>query len=784
MLGSTWRIAARLLRNSPGRSAVLVAMLSLAVGVATTMFALADALVLRPVPFPNAQELAVLSLRNGLLGSGAASPEMFSAWRNLSLLGAVEGAVSERVLVESDAGDAAVTVASVSPGMLALLGGVRPIAGRLFTVTEANGQVLISESIWRKMFANRPDIIGQTLRINAERLEVVGVLPADFHFPNRRTELWRAVDFAAPATAVRPIVYIRLAQDARRLPILAAATVAARTAEPRYSERWHADAEPLTDYLTDQYYQTAVPLLSAGVALLCIILLTNVAALMLVVVLGRRHDVAIAHALGASRRRIQWDYTVEALLIGIGGLLTGLLLSAALIEFSKVTLDGTSLMRGLSSIALNPRSVVIAAATAFSASVVVGISVWFAARSDTDASAFAHLKVSGGIGGVGTTVDRARAGLVLAQVALVTFLGYAALILVRSFVSLSSIDPGFDPAGMQVAFVAFPPDAFHTEDLRLEASQRLRTEAEAIPGVRAATWSYGTPPGGGITDTGLWTPLDGVDRSKVFSAHRLYVEPNFFSVYDLDVVAGRTFGLDDPAAATVVSERLAGLLWPGEIAVGRRFMLDGAEKEVIGIVREVRWPSLGELKDVPQYYHRLDSPGAMLTIACVGSCPSETEVRQRLEPARRGAVIGSIHQPAVLYRQELAKPVAMATVGLTIAVLAVCASAAGLFSLLAQFVGVRRREFAIRACLGASQGSLRGIVWRQALRVVVPGVLIGGVGAQWSSKAFAGLVASGGSVVALWSALAGIVATLVLVAAWVPVRTMARIAPNEVLRES
>lgn len=775
--------ACRQLRRTPWRSAAILGTLSLAIGMATTMVAVVDALLVRPVPFPNAHELAVLSLRNGLLGSGAASQPMFSAWKNLENLGAVEGAVADRTLVETEGGGAAATVARVSPGLLTLLGGVHPIAGRLFLSNESSGRILISETLWESTFARRVDIIGQAVRIDGERLEVVGVLPATFRFPSRSTTIWRVTDFADPQTTQRPIVYVRLAADARRQLALEVATEAARRAAPQYSEKWRAEAEPLADYLGDRYYRRAVPLLAGGVALLCIVLATNAAGLMLLAVLGRRREIAICHALGASRRRMLVDFASETLLISIASIAGGLFISVWLVELCRTTLDAASLMRGLNTVTLDSRSITMAFAFGFATSAIVGLSTWFAARIDGKASDFIQLRVSGAVGIAGGPATRAREALVLAQVSLVTFLGFTALLLVRSFVTLSAIEPGFDPSGMQVAHVGFPAAAFPTEELRLQAARSLRTEAETIPGVRGATWSYGTPPGGGITDTGLWTPLDSANPSREFSAHRFYVEPDFFAVYDLKLAAGRAFLSSDSAMATVISERLAASLWPGEDPVGRRFLFEGAEKTVIGVVKEVRWPTLGELKDVPQYYQRLVFPGAMLTMACAGPCPSETLIRQRLHSASRGARVGSIHQPSALYRQELAKPVAMATFGLAISVVAICAGAAGLFSLLAQFVAVRRREFAIRACLGAPRGALRSIVWRQALVVVAPGLLLGALGAQWSSRALTGLVTSEGSAITLWAAIASIVAMLVVCAAWAPLRAASRIAPIELLRE-
>jgi predicted lysophospholipase L1 biosynthesis ABC-type transport system permease subunit len=269
------------------------------------------------------------------------------------------------------------------------------------------------------------------------------------------------------------------------------------------------------------------------------------------------------------------------------------------------------------------------------------------------------------------------------------------------------------------------------------------------------------------------------------SAHRHYVGPEFFDAYGLRILAGRPFAPTDDPTATLVSERLAAALWPGGPAVGRRFLFEGVEKSVVGVVTEVRYPALGELKDLPQYYLRMVTPGsvAMLTMACAGPCPSDAVIRRHLKAADQRIRIQNLYRPELVYRRELAGPAAMATFGSLIAAVALCAGAAGLFSLLAQFVADRRREFAVRACLGASRAALRMLVWRQAVSVVVPGLLVGGLAGQWSSGRLAGLMVDSTPGAALWLGLSLVVALVVVIAAWVPLRAATRIAPIELLRE-
>jgi ABC-type antimicrobial peptide transport system permease subunit len=169
-------------------------------------------------------------------------------------------------------------------------------------------------------------------------------------------------------------------------------------------------------------------------------------------------------------------------------------------------------------------------------------------------------------------------------------------------------------------------------------------------------------------------------------------------------------------------------------------------------------------------------------MACAGVCPSEALLRRRLTAIGVGIQLENIHSPGTLFQRELARPVAMATFGLLVSTIALCAGAAGLFGLLAQFVADRRREFAVRACLGASRAALRSLVWRQALSVVMPGLLVGGIGAQWASSVLAGLYVDSARVT-VWLVLSSVVTLVVIGAAWAPLRAATRIAPIELLRE-
>jgi predicted permease len=748
------------------------------------MFVVADALLLRPLPFPNAHELAVLRMRTPVAVSSLVAQPILAAWKRIDSFGGVEAASTEKCVVQTDGGDAVLGVARVSPGLLTLLGGVQATTGRLFTAADGDREVLISETVWRRLYSGDPGIVGRSIRVDGELVVIVGVLPATFLFPDRSTVIWRATDFFSPQAAVyRRLVYVRMPADGRGSQTLDAATAAARSVDSRYSERWRAEAEPLAVHLSNRFHRRAVPLLIAAVALLLLALTTNVAGLMLLAQSARRREIAIRRALGASRWRVMADSLSETLHLCVGGTVGGLIVAVWLVALCRPMLDNAALMGGLKSLEVDDRAVGMAILLGLVISLALGLaaSIGAALRGGETSK---YLRTSGAIGRERVWPTHPRLVLVTGQVSLSVFLAFTSLLLVRSFLNLAIIEPGFDPRAMLVANVEFPGSEFPTEATRQQAAGTIRSKTEALRGIRVVTWSYGTPPGGGITDVGVWQAVEG-GVPREMAAHRLYVQPEFFNAYGLRILAGRPLATADEPTATVISERLAAALWPGQPAVGRQFLFEGVEKHVVGVVSEIRYPSLAELTDLPQYYVRMVRPGsvAMLTMACSGPCPPDAVIRRHLKAADQRIRIQGLYSPELVYRRELAGPAAIATFGSVIAGVALCGGAAGLFSLLAQFVADRRREFAIRACLGASRAAVRMLVLRQAVSVVVPGLIVGGLGAQWSSGSLAGLVVDGAPRTALWLVLSSVVTLVVMVAAWVPLRAATRIAPIELLRE-
>ncbi|RPI56825.1 MAG: hypothetical protein EHM55_03970, partial [Acidobacteria bacterium] len=265
------RFAFRTHRRSPGFTLVAVLTLALGIGVATSMFTLIDALVLRPVPFPRPDDLALVFMGGPTGGRATVAPAVLRAWRNSPAFAGVEAAVPDTALIEANGTVAARGIAHVTPRLFGLLGGVRPVRGRLFDETDgrpgADDRVLLSEDLWRTLYHSDASLVGRRVVIDGESLLVVGILPSEFRFPRWDTVIWKALDFAAVPTTQPssfPMAYVRFAAGRPRADALRMATEAASAADAR-NAKLVPKIRPVA--AIDPYYERAVPLLAGGVML-------------------------------------------------------------------------------------------------------------------------------------------------------------------------------------------------------------------------------------------------------------------------------------------------------------------------------------------------------------------------------------------------------------------------------------------------------------------------------------------------------------------------------------
>jgi hypothetical protein len=458
--------------------------------------------------------------------------------------------------------------------------------------------------------------------------------------------------------------------------------------------------------------------------------------------------------------------------IGGVGLAAGIGAASVLVAAARHWLPDAVLLQTLNPIDLDLRALVMASAVGVTATAIVAtLPAWVGTRADRAAPARAGREPRGG-----TESKLARACtrvLLVAEIALGTALLAGTALLVTSFVRLSAVDRGLDTRGVVTAWVR-PADG-----VSLGA---LQDAIRVLPGVRAATISasnfshYGdafvpdTSPGTGVE---IWTTGQ-------------TVQPDYFAFYGIRLVRGRGFEPVEPPSNVIVSEHFADAMWPGVDPVGRTFQFYRDRYEVIGVAEETRFPSLDRRRDLAELY--LPGPPGRgrvtISLRCDPACDNFAVLRRQITATSLVGDIYRLEAPEQRFADELSRPRAAATLAVVFTAIAVLAAAGGLLSVLSYAVGRRRREFGIRAALGARPVDVQVVIFREGMSLAVAGVCLGGLAAWVLGRALASVVYEvSASEPIIWMLVAGVIGGTTVLACWVPARHAASVDPSTLLRD-
>lgn len=795
MLRSSLNHAWRRLSARPGSALLAAGMLGLGIALTTAMFTIADALILRPIPFKDPDRLGWIHTRNDRGGRTVASVDLYRAWRTSGIFDGVEGAstigAAARTAVINAGGQELIRgSARVSSGLFALLG-VSPIRGRVFTPDEGQAgtedRVILSETLWRSLYSSDPHLIGRSIQVDDRPHLVVGIMPADFRFPNWDTVVWRPIDFFAPAprlATMLPAVYARWSRQLPTADAEARATQVLHTVDPTMA-RMRVQLDPVVSAnRRDEYYKRAVPMLAGGVALVFLVLCANVSGLLLAQFTTRRREYAVCAALGASRGRLVREAAAESTLLGLGAVLMGLGLAWALVAIARGYLPESFLLRSLNPLNLDVRAIAAASVLGFVATVLSGILPAWLGTAPGGSGALRAIER----GGTETRPARLAARtLLVVEIALACALLSGATLLVRSFINLSGADRGLRTENMVTGWIEIPSAVFKTPADRRAVATALEETLRSTPGIQGVALSLGAPPGGGGVHFGDDWVSDAPGSPQMdltFSSYN--VRPDFFALYGIPILRGRVHAPGDPDNAVVVGERLASIFWPGADPIGRSFGDARQKFHVIGLAREINLPTLESRQDMPEIYFSFGSGGgqAMLSIGCAGACPSLPSLRRSIQGVHAGLRLINLGALDDAYAEHLSRPRAAAALGGAFAVVALAAAAGGLLSVLTYAVNRRRREFGIRSAIGASSTQIRRLVLKDGATVAAIGLALG-VGAGWLlDRAMSAMqygVTPNDPVT--WMIVVAVAGVTTLAASWRPAGQAMRVDPAKLLRE-
>ena len=746
------RYALRSLAAAPGTTFVVLATLALGIGATTAIFSVANAVLLRPLPFPEPERLAMIYQQDRITGTER-EPSSVPDWYDLRArsrsFGAI-GAFQSRpaTLARDGAEPARVTAVSASSGLFAALG-VTARAGRLYDAAEdrpGGPQVaLLAEGFWRTDFAADARVVGRTVRLDDETFTIVGVVAAGAALPGPEPELWTPLALG-PATTPRSLHNVlllgRLApgvtlDDARRET---GALGAALEAENPQTNRGRGFAvEPLHEVLAGGLRPALLVLLGA-VALLLLAACANAANLVLARGWGRSREVAIRSALGASGARIGRQFFAEGLLTAIGAAILGAL----------VALWGLDALSGLAPAELQVRDLAPdwrVLTTTLAVTVLITLALGTAPTLQARRSGLAHLAAAGA-----QERRRTRDALVVAQVAVSVVLLVGAGLLGRSFVELVGVDPGFRTENVMKLDLQLPrgryPQRFDVHPRWPEVTgfyDRLLARVEALPGVRSAAIAANHPLAPGFTNSFVIEGRESEYESQPEIAVRA-ASPGYFQTVGVPLRRGRLLDGRDAAGApdvVLINEAAAARFFAGREPVGQRISFWGRTREIVGVVGNERFHGLAEAAPPAMYPPLAQAPIGAASVLVRAGGPAEP-----LGNALREAVRGIDPALAVFDVEMLDRTLAesVARPRFTTVLLGVFAGVTlllavlGLYGLLSYAVAQRTRELGIRLALGAPALRVLAAVVARGLALALVGAALGILGSLLLGGTLRGLL--------------------------------------------
>lgn len=802
-LAQDFRYAFRQLRKSPGFAITAILVLALGIAASTAIFGFVDAALIKPLPYPNADRLVLVTESVPIIPRANLSYPDYLDWKKLNqVFSSLEVWRGDGFLVRTPSGTEPVSAARVSDGFFRTLG-VSPMLGRDFypgeDLPKAPNTVILTYGAWQKRFGGRKDAVGETIDLSGVPYTIVGILPQSFQFaPEGQAEFWATLhptDSCSVRRSCHDLVGIGRLQEGVTVPeALANMTAIARQLEIQYP----ADNRGQGAYvksLSDDVVSDVRPILLAllgGSGLLLIIACVNVASLLLVRSESRKREIAVRGALGASRLRLMRQFTTDGFVLVAAGAVLGVLIARVAMQIltNFISADMLAGMPYLNGLGLSLHVLAFAAAISIAAVILFSLTPLFRLPLRELREGLNE----GGRGYAGTLWRRFGANLVVIELAVAVVLLVGAGLLGKSLYRLLHVEIGFQPDHLATVDVALSDAAYPKDEQQAALGRRLVNRIKSLPGVQSAAITSVLPVSFNGNTTWiriLGQPYNG-EHNEV---NERDVSPDLFSTLKAKLLRGRYFTDAEDSTqphVVVINQALARKYFPGEDPIGKEVgdtsLTPKSIYEIVGVVEDVKDGSLDSEIWPTIYYPFNQSPDPYFSLVVRTSqdegsvLPAIVAAIHEIDPG-----IGALKETTMAHRINdspsayLHRSSAWMVGGF--AGIALLLGVVGLYGVIAYSVSRRTREIGVRMALGAQRGSVYQLILKEAAWLTSVGIAAGLLCSVGAAAFIRGLLFG----VRSWdaptlAAVAIVLGVSALLAAYIPARRAAQVDPSVALR--